>query len=87
MFPTSQDVAARGLDVKGVTLVINYDPPKNAEEPNNFVGIRKPGGVFSIIFSLQNPKLLLFLPPTETPGRIMCIALDVPVELEWRVPG
>lgn len=32
------DVAARGLDVKGVTLVINYDPPKNAEDYVHRIG-------------------------------------------------
>ena len=80
MFPTSQDVAARGLDVKGVTLVINYDPPKNAEEPNDFFRIRDWVEFFPYFFPTKSKVTLSA--PTETPGRIMCIALDVPVELE-----
>jgi len=32
------DVAARGLDVKGVTLVINYDPPSNVEDYVHRIG-------------------------------------------------
>merc|ERR1719382_1067603 len=32
------DVAARGLDIKGVTLVINYDPPSNTEDYVHRIG-------------------------------------------------
>jgi len=34
----ASDVAARGLDVKGVTLVIQYDAPKNIEEYTHRMG-------------------------------------------------
>eukprot|EP00929_Paragymnodinium_shiwhaense_P042398 TRINITY_DN21953_c0_g3_i2.p1 TRINITY_DN21953_c0_g3~~TRINITY_DN21953_c0_g3_i2.p1 ORF type:complete len:1405 (+),score=417.47 TRINITY_DN21953_c0_g3_i2:99-4313(+) len=32
------DVAARGLDIKGVTLVVNYDPPKHGEDYVHRIG-------------------------------------------------
>merc|ERR1712083_991854 len=32
------DVAARGLDIKGVTLVVNYDPPNSAEDYVHRIG-------------------------------------------------
>merc|ERR1719229_465366 len=32
------DVAARGLDIKGVTLVVNYDPPSNTEDYVHRIG-------------------------------------------------
>jgi len=34
----ASDVAARGLDVKGVTLVVNYDVPKNIDEYTHRIG-------------------------------------------------
>merc|ERR1719356_898645 len=32
------DVTARGLDIKGVTLVVNYDPPNSAEDYVHRIG-------------------------------------------------
>merc|ERR1719401_2364680 len=32
------DVAARGLDIKGVTLVVNYDAPSNTEDYVHRIG-------------------------------------------------
>merc|ERR1719454_1101191 len=32
------DVAARGIDIKNVTLVINYDPPTNTEDYVHRIG-------------------------------------------------
>merc|ERR1719478_1183138 len=32
------DVAARGLDIKGVSMVINYDPPGNMEDYVHRIG-------------------------------------------------
>merc|ERR1712003_423215 len=32
------DVAARGLDIKGVGLVMNFDPPNNAEDYVHRIG-------------------------------------------------
>ena len=51
---TTQDVAARGLDVKGVTLVVNYDPPKNAEDYVHRIGRTGRAG-----HSGHAPKLLI----------------------------
>mmetsp|Transcript_33556 Transcript_33556/g.72659 ORF Transcript_33556/g.72659 Transcript_33556/m.72659 type:complete len:747 (+) Transcript_33556:653-2893(+) len=46
------DVAARGLDVQGVTLVVNYDPPNNAEDYVHRIGRTGRAGAkgFSVTF-------------------------------------
>ena len=49
------DVAARGLDVTGITHVINYDLPKNAEDYVHRIGRTGRAGATGIAISFASP--------------------------------
>ena len=50
------DVAARGLDVTGITHVINYDLPKNAEDYVHRIGRTGRAGATGIAISFASGK-------------------------------
>ena len=50
------DVAARGLDVPGITHVINYDLPKNPEDYVHRIGRTGRAGATGIAVSLASPR-------------------------------
>ncbi|HUI46712.1 MAG TPA: DEAD/DEAH box helicase [Nitrospirota bacterium] len=50
------DVAARGLDVNGITHVINYDLPKNAEDYVHRIGRTGRAGASGIAISFASSK-------------------------------
>jgi superfamily II DNA/RNA helicase len=50
------DVAARGLDVNGITHVINYDLPKNAEDYVHRIGRTGRAGATGIAISFASSK-------------------------------
>ena len=50
------DVAARGLDVPGITHVINYDLPKNPEDYVHRIGRTGRAGASGIAVSLASPR-------------------------------
>ncbi len=50
------DVAARGLDVNGITHVINYDLPKNAEDYVHRIGRTGRAGASGIAISFASAK-------------------------------
>ncbi len=52
------DVAARGLDVSGITHVINYDLPKNAEDYVHRIGRTGRAGATGIAISFASNKEL-----------------------------
>merc|ERR1719210_3183112 len=49
------DVAARGLDIKGVGLVVNYDPANNAEDYVHRIGRTGRAGARGYAISLLTP--------------------------------
>ncbi len=55
------DVAARGLDVTGITHVINFDLPKNAEDYVHRIGRTGRAGASGIAISFASGKDLDFL--------------------------
>ncbi len=59
------DVAARGLDVTGITHVINYDLPKNAEDYVHRIGRTGRAGASGIAISFASSKDIDFLRQIE----------------------
>jgi superfamily II DNA/RNA helicase len=59
------DVAARGLDVTGITHVINYDLPKNAEDYVHRIGRTGRAGAAGIAISFASGKEVDFLRSIE----------------------
>jgi superfamily II DNA/RNA helicase len=59
------DVAARGLDVTGITHVINYDLPKNAEDYVHRIGRTGRAGASGIAISFASGKEIDFLRQIE----------------------
>ncbi len=59
------DVAARGLDVSGITHVINYDLPKNAEDYVHRIGRTGRAGASGIAISFASGKEVDFLRQIE----------------------
>ena len=59
------DVAARGLDVNGITHVINYDLPKNAEDYVHRIGRTGRAGATGIAISFASSKEIDFLHQIE----------------------
>lgn len=59
------DVAARGLDVTGITHVINYDLPKNAEDYVHRIGRTGRAGASGIAISFASSKEVDFLRQIE----------------------
>merc|ERR1719512_480593 len=49
------DVAARGLDIKGVGLVVNFDPANNAEDYVHRIGRMGRAGAKGVAISLLTP--------------------------------
>jgi len=58
-------VAARGLDVNGITHVINYDLPKNAEDYVHRIGRTGRAGAAGIAISFASSKEIDFLHQIE----------------------
>jgi superfamily II DNA/RNA helicase len=59
------DVAARGLDVTGITHVINYDLPKNAEDYVHRIGRTGRAGASGIAISFASGKEVDYLRQIE----------------------
>jgi superfamily II DNA/RNA helicase len=59
------DVAARGLDVAGITHVINYDLPKNAEDYVHRIGRTGRAGASGIAISFASGKEVDYLRSIE----------------------
>ncbi|MEK6808355.1 MAG: DEAD/DEAH box helicase [Nanoarchaeota archaeon] len=52
----ASDVAARGLDIKNLNLVINYDPPKTSREYVHRIGRTARAGSEGKVISLLSPE-------------------------------
>lgn len=64
-FLVTTDVAARGLDIEGVTHVFNYDIPQDVESYVHRIGRTGRAGSDGIAFTLVAPKDLGFLSMIE----------------------
>mmetsp|Transcript_50807 Transcript_50807/g.108864 ORF Transcript_50807/g.108864 Transcript_50807/m.108864 type:complete len:761 (+) Transcript_50807:138-2420(+) len=50
------DVAARGLDIKGVKMVVNYDPPHNSEDYVHRIGRTGRAGMSGLAITFLDPN-------------------------------
>jgi superfamily II DNA/RNA helicase len=83
------DVAARGLDVRGVPCVINYDLPRNAEDYVHRIGRTGRAGASGEAIALYTPDEERYLLDIEKLTRrpVPRGKLDVPAELVARSHG
>ena len=76
------DVAARGLDIDGITHVINYDLPREAEGYVHRIGRTGRAGKTGIAITLVTPKELWTLKRIEKYSKKDITPFDIPTEDE-----
>ena len=76
------DVASRGLDVKGVTLVIQLEPPKDTESYIHRSGRTARAGKSGICVTFYNQKNLEFLDRIEQLAGIKMEKVGIPSDDE-----
>ena len=72
------DVAARGIDLAGVALVVNYDPPNDQSDYTHRVGRTARAG--------RTGQALTMLEPGDAP-KISRMAVSLGLEAEWAATG
>lgn len=84
------DVLARGVDIKGINLVINYDVPKSAEDYVHRVGRTARADSTGVALTLINPRDMEKFHNIEQLIEKEIIKLKVPDHIgkspEWRLP-
>jgi superfamily II DNA/RNA helicase len=83
------DVLSRGIDIKDINLVINYDVPKNAEDYVHRVGRTARAATTGVAITLINEKDMYNFHQIEQLIETEIMKLQPPPELgagpEWRV--
>ncbi|MGL5615808.1 MAG: DEAD/DEAH box helicase [Sarcina sp.] len=77
-FLVATDVAARGIDVEGVTHVINYDLPQDIESYVHRIGRTGRANREGIAYSLVTPKEYMFLKQIQKHTKSTIIRKAVP---------
>lgn len=77
-FLVATDVAARGIDVEGVTHVINYDLPQDIESYVHRIGRTGRANREGIAYSLVTPKEYMFLKQIQRHTKSVIHRKDVP---------
>jgi len=72
------DVAARGIDLDGVALVVNYDPPNDQSDYTHRVGRTARAG--------RTGQALTLVEPADAP-KISRMAVSLGLEQEWAATG
>jgi superfamily II DNA/RNA helicase len=85
------DVMSRGIDIKEINMVINYDVPSDAEDYVHRVGRTARANTKGEAFTLVNPKDMIKFSRIERLIETQFEKLQPPEELgagpEWRVPS
>ena len=80
----ASDLAARGLDIEGLTMVINYDPPTDSEHYVHRAGrtgrMGRSGTVLSIITDRQTFIIKKFIKELKTPIGLRTMSLGKVIE-------
>ena len=82
-FLVATDVAARGIDIEGVSHVINYDIPENAEDYVHRIGRTARAGKTGVAVSLCCVEDILHLRGVE---RLVKKPLTVHDDHKWHSP-
>jgi ATP-dependent RNA helicase RhlE len=72
------DVAARGIDLDGVALVVNYDPPNDQSDYTHRVGRTARAG--------RSGQALTLIDPSDT-DRVSRMAISLGLDDEWAATG
>lgn len=81
------DLAARGIDVKGIDLVINYDIPNEPETYVHRIGRTARAGAQGIAVSFCSREELPYLRAVERLTRVPIVTRKVPEDLEQLASG
>ncbi len=84
-FLVATDVASRGIHIEGVTHVVNYDLPQDAEDYVHRIGRTARAGALGKAISFADEELVYHLPDIEEYiGRKIPSALPDDTDFQWK---